>query len=369
LVTCCFSDKEIVFHVPYDLDRYRLDRAVLIWWQRAFSPERSISRGTLQHWIEQGAVQIDGDIAKSSQRIRAGSVVAIHPLEPRRFDLSPDATVPFNVLFEDDFLLVLHKPAGVLVHPAPGRHEPTLVHGLLAHAAALASDESVDGFPRPGIVHRLDEGTSGVMIVAKEDQTREGLKSLFAEHQIERSYLALVAGLPASQTVTRLHARHPKDRTRFTSRTLQGKVATTHFKVLETFLGDKAALVRCTLETGRTHQIRVHLAEVNGTPILGDTVYGSQPKELNLRKLAATLSHQALHAEVLGLVHPKTGIFHRWVSPLPSDVDEVLQKLRQMLALALSGIEPNTLRLRFLGNAVVEVETRGCSSSNSPTKS
>jgi 23S rRNA pseudouridine1911/1915/1917 synthase len=175
-------------------------------------------------------------------------------------------------------------------------------------------------------VHRLDKGTSGLLVVAKDGPTREALKALFARHAIEREYVAVVVGSPVDATIDTLHARHPTDRLRFTSRTGAGRRAVTHVTVLERFAG--AALVRCRLDTGRTHQIRVHLAERMGTPILGDPLYGRPPKEARLRALAEALGRQALHARVLGFVHPATGANVRWESPLPADMEAVLRELR-----------------------------------------
>ncbi|HEU4536628.1 MAG TPA: RluA family pseudouridine synthase, partial [Polyangiaceae bacterium] len=277
-------------------------------------------------------VLVDGrPAAKAGERVRAGAELAADPLPPPPSDARPDPAVPFRLVFEDDWLLVVDKPAGVVVHPSRGHPDGTLVNGLLALDTPLAPDDERDrgpeGLPRPGIVHRLDKGTSGLMVVAKQARAREGLKALFAAHDIERSYLALAAGATAPQSISRPHARHPTDRLRFTSRLPAGKRAVTHLEPLARLAGGKATLVRCRLETGRTHQIRVHLAEVAGTPVLGDPLYGRPPADPALRRLAESLGHQALHAEVLGFVHPVTRAPLRWVSPLPDDLAAALRAL------------------------------------------
>jgi 23S rRNA pseudouridine1911/1915/1917 synthase len=234
------------------------------------------------------------------------------------------------VTYEDEWLLVVDKPAGVVVHPSRGHPAGTLVNGLLARGPLAPDDErdrGAEGLPRPGVVHRLDKGTSGLMVVAKQARAREGLKALFAAHDVERSYVALAAGATAPQTVVRPHGRHPTDRLRFTSRLAAGKTAVTHLDVLARLAGGKATLVRCRLETGRTHQIRVHLAEVAGTPVLGDPLYGRPPADPLLRRLGERLGHQALHAEVLGFVHPVTGRRLRWSSAVPDDFAAALREL------------------------------------------
>jgi 23S rRNA pseudouridine1911/1915/1917 synthase len=275
-----------------------------------------------------------------------GAVVTIR-LGPRLHSAaSPDPTVPFEVVYEDEHLLVVDKPAGLVVHPARGHWDGTLVHGLLAHATSRTSrsdapdEEPSSSFPadprdpeghlRPGIVHRLDKDTSGLLVVAKTAVTREALKDLFARHAIERSYTALVIGRARQATYDTPHGRHPRSRLRFTS-TLPAdhpgaRRAITHVEPLEQWAA--ASSVRCRLETGRTHQIRVHLAEQAGTPVLGDSLYGQRPAEPGLRRIADTLGRQALHAGVLGFVHPATGQAVRWESPLPSDMRQALTALR-----------------------------------------
>ncbi|MCU0681175.1 MAG: RluA family pseudouridine synthase [Polyangiaceae bacterium] len=319
------------FRVPVSFDRARLDQTLVGLW-RAEGGGEVPSRGEVQRWVDAGRVLVDGRAAaKAGERVRVGAELSADPLPPPPSDALPDPTVPFRVVFEDEWLLIVDKPAGVVVHPSRGHPDGTLVNGLLALNTPLAPDDERDRgpekLPRPGIVHRLDKGTSGLMVVAKQPRAREGLKALFAAHDIERSYVALALGATASQTVSRLHARHPTERLRFTSRLATGKRAVTHLEALASLAGGKATIVRCRLETGRTHQIRVHLAEAAGTPVLGDPLYGRPPADLSLRRLAETLGHQALHAEVLGFVHPVTKQPLRWVSPLPPELAAVLRAL------------------------------------------
>lgn len=288
-----------------------------------------VSRAELQRWIEAGGVRVDGRVARAAEKLRAGSTLVVTAAAPRRTAVAPDPNVPFDVLHVDDAIIVVMKPAGVVVHPGAGHVEGTLVGGLLALGLFRLEDvveAGRDAHLRPGIVHRLDAGTSGVLVVARTAAAREALKKQFAEHTIERAYEAVTVGVPAQGTVTTLHGRHPRDRLRFTSKVRDGKVAVTHVRVLERFAG--AALVECRLETGRTHQIRVHLAEVLGTPVLGDPLYGRPPADASLRAMADRLGHQALHARSLGFVHPTSQAMVRFEAPLPADVAKVLARLR-----------------------------------------
>jgi 23S rRNA pseudouridine1911/1915/1917 synthase len=318
------------FRVPAEFDRARLDQA-LVGLFRAAAGVEAPSRGEVQRWVEAGRVLVDGRAAgKAGERVRAGAELWADPLPPPPSDARPDPSVAFRVVFEDEWLVIVDKPAGLVVHPSRGHPDGTLVNGLLARGPLAPDDErdrGVEGLPRPGIVHRLDKGTSGLMVVAKQPRAREGLKALFAAHDIERSYVAIAAGATAPQTVSRPHGRHPTDRLRFTSRLPSGKRAVTRVEVLAGLAGGKATLVRCRLETGRTHQIRVHLAEAAGTPVLGDPIYGRPPSDPLLRRLAEALGRQALHAEVLGFAHPVTGERMRWASAMPDDMAGALRAL------------------------------------------
>jgi 23S rRNA pseudouridine1911/1915/1917 synthase len=268
-------------------------------------------------------VTIDGVVAESSDVVRAGARIEALPMDAAKTDLSPDASVPMEVLHVDDAIVVVVKAPGVVVHPAPGAETGTLVHGLLARGYFKAAE----GDTRPGIVHRLDKGTSGVMVVARTAEAREALKAQFADHTIDREYVALCAGVAENKTHRTLHGRDPRDRKRFTSRVRIGKVAITHVFCMEALAGGAASYVRATLETGRTHQIRMHLAE-SGTPVLADPVYGKRPKDRGVAAIADALGHQALHARVLGFVHPTTGERVRFEAPPTADFTRALEALR-----------------------------------------
>jgi 23S rRNA pseudouridine1911/1915/1917 synthase len=258
--------------------------------------------------------------------------VEVHPAEPEPTRAEPDASVEVHVLYEDAHLLVVDKPAGIVVHPARGHARGTLVNGLLAKGSfdkITRDTRDPSGYARPGIVHRLDKGTSGVLVVAKDEPTREGLQALFATHTVERAYVAIVVGKAENATFDTLHGRHPSDRLKFTSRISRGKRAITQVRVLERFGADVATLVECRLETGRTHQIRVHLAERAKTPIVGDALYGRAPRNPVLREIAQRLGHQALHAQVLGFEHPITGERLRFSTDPPPDFRLALEQLRQ----------------------------------------
>ncbi len=295
------------------------------------------SRAEIARWIDAGAVVVEANGATKSARakdvVRARMIVSVTPLAAARTDLVPDAGVAFDVLHVDADLVVLVKPAGLVVHPAAGNETGTLVHGLLARGwfraedlAGVIDEADEGGHARPGIVHRLDKGTSGVMVVARTAFAREHLKASFATHAIERAYDAIVVGVAEARTHATLHGRHPTDRKRFTTKVARGRHAVTHVAVTERLVG--ATLVRCTLETGRTHQIRVHLAE-SGTPVLGDPVYGRPPRDPRVRALGEALGHQALHARVLGFVHPRTKKTVRFEAPWPADFERALGALRK----------------------------------------
>jgi 23S rRNA pseudouridine1911/1915/1917 synthase len=221
----------------------------------------------------------------------------------------------------------------MVVHPSRGHAGGTLVNAVLHHA-----DVDEDGDPmRPGIVHRIDRDTSGLLVVARSTEAREGLVARFKTHDIERSYVALVEGVPPDAvTYDTWHGRHPTDRMRFTSRGTGGKRAVTRVERVETFGGGAAAMVRCRLETGRTHQIRVHLTEA-GHPLLGDQLYGRTVRDPAARAIAATLGRQALHAEVLGFTHPVTGAPLRFTAPPPDDFRAALAALRALVATTRRG--------------------------------
>jgi 23S rRNA pseudouridine1911/1915/1917 synthase len=305
-------------------DPERLDRAL-----SRLLPDAS--RSTLKRWIEEGRVSVDGKPARASARVRSGAVLEVDPGSRLPSEAEPDASVALDVLYEDEELVVVNKPAGLVVHPARGHWTGTLVNGLLARPGfeRIASDpRDTFGALRPGIVQRLDKDTSGVLVVAKTEAAREALKAQLAAHDTERRYLALTLGVPRSGRIEAFHGRDPRSRLKFTSRLPEGKVAITNVALRESLAGGRAALVECRLETGRTHQIRVHLAEQAKTPILADPLYATLPRDPELRAVAEALGRHALHAELLGFKHPKSGDVLRFLAPLPPDFEAALTSLR-----------------------------------------
>ncbi|MDC7682431.1 RluA family pseudouridine synthase [Asticcacaulis sp. BYS171W] len=295
-----------------DLSGDRLDRALL-------PLLGEMSRARLQALIAEGRLSLDGQaVTDGKHKAKAGTYSLTIP--------APVAAIPepqdlrLEVLFEDAHLIVINKPAGMAAHPAPGTPDGTLVNALLFHCGDTLS--GIGGVLRPGIVHRLDKDTSGVMVAAKSDVAHRGLSELFSRHDIDRAYEALVRGTPKSPkgTVTTRIGRSPHDRKKMAVLKAGGREAITHYRVLESF-GTAAARVRCTLETGRTHQIRVHMAHL-GCPCLGDPVYGSgaaaKPVAEALREQGFV--RQALHAAHLGFVHPLTGDKLSFEAPLPEDM-------------------------------------------------
>lgn len=278
-------------------------------------------------------MRVDGAACRASDAVKGGAVLDVEPLPPEPTEAEPDASVRLDVVHEDESLLVVNKPAGLVVHPARGHRTGTLVNGLLARDGFLAPDadpEDDDGQARPGIVHRIDKDTSGLLVVAKTDASREGLKAQLAAHTVERVYTALTLGVPTSTTLRTPYGRDRRSRLRFTSRLREGKLAVTRVLVVEKLAGGRAARVECRLETGRTHQIRVHLSEQQKTPLLADALYGRKPNDADLLRVSEALGRQALHAAVLGFVHPISGERLRFEAPLPPDLALALESLRAL---------------------------------------
>lgn len=290
----------------------------------------AVSRAELQRWIREERVRLNGQVTSASASLRAGDVIEVEPASPPLSLALPDSTVEFGVIYEDSHLLVVDKPAGLVVHPGAGHVSGTLVNGLLAmpgfEALPIDSRDS-EGSRRPGIVHRLDKDTSGLLVVARDALTREGLKAQFEAHTIDREYLALTLGVPREGKLATFHGRHAVHRQRFTSLLEAGRRAVTHVSILESF--GVSALVSCRLETGRTHQIRVHLAEQTKTPILGDPLYGRKSQDPRLVAAAELVGRQALHAAELGFVHPVTGERLVFRSSPPHDFAGALAALRE----------------------------------------
>jgi 23S rRNA pseudouridine1911/1915/1917 synthase len=255
--------------------------------------------------------------------LHEGDAVSYAPPAPVSYERVEAEPIPLDVLFEDPHLIVVDKPAGMVVHPAPGHPRGTLVAALLAHCDQLSG---VGGELRPGIVHRLDRLTSGVMLASKSDRAHEALARQFEQHSIERRYLAIVRGVPrpAAARIDTLHGRHPSDRKRYTTRVTRGRQAITDYRTLQVLEG--AALLEARLETGRTHQVRVHLAD-RGHPLLGDPVYGGRQGEGALRELGRGLGRQALHARLLAFDHPLSGERMSFETPLPADMRRALVAL------------------------------------------
>ena len=282
-----------------------------------------LTRSQAKRLIDLGRVELDGAAPKAGTVVRGGERLRVQPLTAEEFSVEPEA-IPVEVLFRDDDVIVVHKPPDLVVHPAIGHARGTLVNAL-AHLGAGGGDPA-----RPGIVHRLDKGTSGVMVVARNVVAHARLAEQFERRTVEKVYAAIVHGDPPVELrIETLFSRHPVDRQRFTSRTARGRTALTSFRTLERAGG--CAKLEVTLGTGRTHQIRVHLSE-QGYPILGDPVYGRPPRSPELRRIAERLGRPALHAWCLGFDHPRTGARMRFVADLPADLVEAWAAIRGSLS-------------------------------------
>ncbi len=319
------EEKLIEVVVPPNKEKQRLDTFLT-------QVLGSVSRSRVQKVIAAGKVTVNGTPAKASHLVAPLEKIAVCVPRPQRADVLPE-NIPLNILYEDEHLLVLNKPAGLVVHPAFGNWSGTLVNALLHHCVDLSG---IGSRQRPGIVHRLDKDTSGLMVVAKNDFTHQHLSKQFSEKQTEREYWALAWGhfkKKRGQISTYL-ARSPKDRTRIAVRP-EGKLAITHFEVIEKLA--LLTLVKLKLETGRTHQIRVHLSHISH-PVFGDLAYGGRNRQFGAlsnqqRQLAAELleimSRQALHAKTLGFLHPVKNEYLRFDSELPDDMKQLLARLRK----------------------------------------
>jgi 23S rRNA pseudouridine1911/1915/1917 synthase len=284
------------------------------------------SRAYLQQLIDRQQILVGGRAAKPGYRLRLGDSIAVALPPPRPAEVRPEP-LPLDILDEDAHLLIVNKAAGMVVHPSPGNASGTLVNALLAHCTSLSG---IGGVERPGIVHRLDKDTSGVMVVAKDDLTHRGLARQFAERQVRKLYLAIVRGEIRGEagTVDAAVGRHPVNRQKMSTHTRVGREALTEFRVIERLA--HYTLLELRPRTGRTHQIRVHMAAL-GHPLLGDPTYGRSRKDLARSPLAAQLSwfqRQALHAWVLGFRHPRTGEWLERCAPLPADMECLLTLLR-----------------------------------------
>lgn len=290
------------------------------------------SRARLKSLIQEGHIRSHGKtITNPSYRVKPGEIFEF-ALPPPRDPVPVAQDIPLTVVYEDEHLIVIDKPAGLVVHPAPGNADRTLVNALIGHCGSSLA--GIGGVMRPGIVHRIDKDTSGLIVAAKNDATHQGLSRLFAAHDIDRAYRALVWGVPQLPRgmIEGAIGRDPHQRKKMTVRRKGGKSAKTHYQVLESY-GSEVALLDCRLETGRTHQIRVHLSHI-GHPILGDPVYGRAPgKRLGrLPPAAAALldefRRQALHAYRLGFVHPISAEKLVFESTFPADMTSLILALK-----------------------------------------
>jgi 23S rRNA pseudouridine1911/1915/1917 synthase len=275
--------------------------------------------------MKDGAIQIQGKrVLKPGQKLRLNDQIVIMPPPPLPLEPQPEP-IPLEILFEDPFLLVINKPGGLVTHPGAGHPKGTLLNAILYHIPSLKEKWNLI---RAGIVHRLDKGTSGAMVIAKDEETHRELASQFKQHTVKRIYLLISRGVPQSQGVFEsLHGRNPCSRIKFSSKVKRGRFAKTCFEVIEDF--KIAALVQARPLTGRTHQIRVHFSD-NGFPLLGDMVYGRKPRDKVLQDISHTLKRQALHAYILEFFHPKEKKIMRFVAPIPEDFQNVLQVLRTL---------------------------------------
>ena len=295
----------------------RLDQAV--------AELASTSRSQAGRWVKEGRVRVgDAVVARPARKVHVGERIELDRPAPEAWDVEPEP-IPLDVVYEDTDLIVVDKPAGLVVHPAPGHRRGTLVNALLYHCDDLAG---VGDAMRPGIVHRLDQGTTGILVVAKNDAAHRGLAAQFEDHSIDRRYVAIARGAPnaGEGRVDRPIGRHPSDRKRMSVRAKSGRAAITNWRVVERFGASHHAFVEIRPETGRTHQIRVHLASI-GMPLAGDKVYGRARSKSTAG--LPVLERPALHAASLGFTHPRSGDRLAFEAPLPPDLEALLDALRE----------------------------------------
>ena len=277
-------------------------------------PEQS--RSFFQKLIRDGFVIVNHIIVKVNYRLKTGDVIEIDIPDAVPTEIVPE-NIPLDILYEDDDLLIVNKPKGMVVHPAVGHSTGTLVNAIMYHCQGNLS--GINGEIRPGIVHRIDKDTTGSLIICKNDEAHRNIAEQIKEHSVTRRYVGVVAGTfsEESGTVEGAIGRHPNDRKRMTINEKNGKPAVTHYRVLQTLKG--ASFMECQLETGRTHQIRVHMASISH-PLLGDTVYGNSKNPYKLQG-------QALHARTIGFIHPTTGEYIEVSAPIPEYMTELVRKL------------------------------------------
>lgn len=277
------------------------------------------TRSRIQKIAESGQLLIGGVSAKANCKLKAGEEILLTVEPPQEIDIAAE-DIPLEIVYEDAEMLVVNKPQGMVVHPAAGNYSGTLVNALLAYCGDSLS--GINGEKRPGILHRIDKDTSGLLLVAKTDRAHQGLAAQIKEHSLTRAYLAIVHGNFKEEdgTINAPIGRHPTDRKKMTVTAVHSREAVTHYRVLERF--GRFSYIECRLETGRTHQIRVHMSQ-NGHPIVGDKTYGVKKEEFNLQG-------QLLHAYQVGFIHPVTGEYMEFSAELPPYFEKVLKILRNL---------------------------------------
>ncbi len=332
-MTTLIKEKKYHFEVPDGKKKERLDLFLT-------NSIENATRTRIQKLIDSSLVTVNGKIAKASYLVQPKDIIeASHPITPRPEFAEPEE-IPLNIIYEDDFLLIVNKPAGMVAHPAYANYTGTLVNALLHHTKKLSknNEANIEAAPlgRPGIVHRIDKDTSGLLVVAKDDWTHAQLAKQFSKHTIEREYWAVCWGIFRSKKgeINSNITRSKKDRKKFVASAVDGKTALTFYEVLEEF--EFVSLIKLNLKTGRTHQIRVHVSSINH-PIFGDETYGgtdikygaSFPKmKSRIQNLLEIMPRQALHAKTLGFMHPHKKEFVRFDSELPEDIKLLLEKLK-----------------------------------------
>ena len=323
------EEKTYTFNIPEGKKKERLDIFLT-------NSIENATRSKVQKLIDAGFVTVNGKTVKSNYTIKPEDlIVATHPISPRPENVEPE-NIPLNIIYEDDYLIVVNKPAGMVAHPAYANYTGTLVNALLHHSNSLSE---VNNAIRPGIVHRIDKETSGLLVVAKDDYTHAKLAEQFSNHSVEREYHAICWGLFSEKSgqINSNITRSKKDRKKFTTSTNAGKKALTAYQVIEEF--EFTSYIKLNLKTGRTHQIRVHLSSI-GKPIFGDPTYGGRQVrfgsdipniKLRVQNLLSDIKRQALHAKTLGFFHPHKKEVVRFNSSLPDDMQNLLNALKSPL--------------------------------------
>lgn len=293
------------------------DRRLDVWLTSKLTGD--FSRSFIAKLIEDGNCTVGGRTVKTGYKLKQGDNIEVNIPEPKVLDVKPEQ-IPLDIIYEDNDIIVINKRRGMVVHPAAGNYSGTLVNALLTHCEGSLSD--INGVIRPGIVHRIDKDTSGVLVIAKNNAAHSFLSEKLKDHDIQRVYVAIVEGVirEDSGKIDAPIGRHPVDRKKMAVNVKNGRRAVTHFKVLERF--SEVTLIECRLETGRTHQIRVHMSYI-GHPLVGDTVYGRAKQKYDIEG-------QALHARLLGFVHPTTKEYVEFQAEPPKEFNDLLEKLREI---------------------------------------